>query len=220
MSEEGSMYWGIIHHIELNIGRTLTNRGTWALGTTLLLNLSSTTRPLQCCNGLVVELTFNKSGLIDLAINFDDVDLATGAVGKWGNLHGSLVPAHHSGTRVERFNENDGLVGGHGKAVGKCLVIKQFASLLENGRPSCCRVINQVIGAQRLGHIGKDHGSSACWGAAVAAGATFCNATNCAWSVVAMALSLAEVGVGAAMFTWRQVMATMGAVGESCWVLF
>jgi hypothetical protein len=25
------------------------------------------------------------------------------------------------------------------------------------------RVINQVIGAHRLGHVGKDHGGSACW---------------------------------------------------------
>jgi hypothetical protein len=37
-------------------------------------------------------------------------------------------------------------------------------------------------------------------GAAAAAGATFCNAKMCAWSVVMMAMSSAVVGVGAAMF--------------------
>ncbi len=74
-----------------------------------------------------------ESGLIKLAITFDDVDLATSAVGKQGNLHCALVPAHRCGMMVERFNEDDGLVGGHGKAIGKCLVIKWFASLLKNG---------------------------------------------------------------------------------------
>ena len=36
--------------------------------------------------------------------------------------------------------------------------------------------------------------------AAVAAGAVFCNATICTWSMLMMALSSAVVGVGAAMF--------------------
>ncbi len=74
-----------------------------------------------------------ESGLVDLAINFDDVDLATGAVGKGGNLHCALVPAHRSGKMVERFDENDCLVEGHGKAANKCLVIEWFVSLLKNG---------------------------------------------------------------------------------------
>ena len=74
-----------------------------------------------------------ESGFDDLAITFDDVDLATGAVGKQGNLHCALVPAHRRGTTVERFDKDDGLVGGHGEAVGECLVIKWFASLLKNG---------------------------------------------------------------------------------------
>ncbi len=77
-----------------------------------------------------------ESGLVDLVKTFDDVDLATGAVGKWGNLQCALVPSHRRGTRVEHFDEDDGLVGGHGKAVGKCFVIEWFASLLENGWPS------------------------------------------------------------------------------------
>jgi len=74
-----------------------------------------------------------ESGLINLAITFDDVNLATGAVGKRGNLHCALVPAHRCGVMVECFDEDDGLVGGHGKAIGECLVIKWFASLLANG---------------------------------------------------------------------------------------
>ncbi len=52
---------------------------------------------------------------------------------KQGNLHGALVPAHCCGRMVERFDKDDGLGGGHGKAIGKCLVIEWFASLLENG---------------------------------------------------------------------------------------
>jgi hypothetical protein len=74
-----------------------------------------------------------ESGLVDLDITFDDVNLASGTVGKQGDLPGTLVPAHHRGTMVERFDKDDGLVGGHGKAVGECLVIKWFAFLLENG---------------------------------------------------------------------------------------
>jgi hypothetical protein len=74
-----------------------------------------------------------ESGLVNLAITFDDVDLATGAVGKQGNLHCTLVPAHCRGTTVECFDKDDGLVGGHGKAVSECLVIEWFASLLKNG---------------------------------------------------------------------------------------
>jgi hypothetical protein len=65
-----------------------------------------------------------------LAITFDDVDLATGAVGKQGNLHCTLVRAHHCGTMVDK---DDSLVRGHGKAVGECLVIEWFASFLKNG---------------------------------------------------------------------------------------
>ena len=72
-----------------------------------------------------------ESGLVNLAITFDDVDLAAGAIGKRDNLHGALVPAHCCGTTVECFDKDDGLIGGHGKAVGKCLVIKWFASLLK-----------------------------------------------------------------------------------------
>ncbi len=36
-------------------------------------------------------------------------------------------------------------------------------------------------------------------GAAAAAGAAFCNATICTWSVLMMAMSLAVVGAGAAI---------------------
>jgi hypothetical protein len=74
-----------------------------------------------------------KSGLVNLAIALDDIDLASGAVGKRGDLPGALVLAHRPGTMVERFDKDDGLVRGHGKAVGECLVIEWFASLLKNG---------------------------------------------------------------------------------------
>ncbi len=56
-------------------------------------------------------------------------------------------------------------------------------------------------------------------GAAAAAGAAFCNAKNCAWSVVIMAMSSAVVGAGAAMFACCQVTATMVVIGGSCWEL-
>ncbi len=74
-----------------------------------------------------------ESGLIDLAIALDDVDLASGAVGKQADLPGTLVPAHRHGKTVERFHKDYGLVGGHGEAIGECLVIKWFSSLLKNG---------------------------------------------------------------------------------------
>jgi hypothetical protein len=60
--------------------------------------------------------------------------------------------------------------------------------------------INQVIGTQRLGRVGKDHGSSACWWGCSGSWGRICNATICAWSMVMMAMSLAVVGAGAAMF--------------------
>jgi hypothetical protein len=46
-----------------------------------------------------------------------------------------LVPADCRGATVERFDEDDGLVGGHGKAIGKCLVIECLAPLLKNVDP-------------------------------------------------------------------------------------
>ncbi len=54
------------------------------------------------------------SGLEDLAIAHDDVDLMSSTVSKRrGDLPGALVPAHCHGAMVERFNEDDGLVRGH-----------------------------------------------------------------------------------------------------------
>jgi hypothetical protein len=98
-----------------------------------------------------------------LAIALDDVDLASSAVGKQGDLPGALIPAHHCWATVEGFDKDDCLVGGHAKAIGKCFVGECFAPLLKNGSPLFCQVINQVIGAKRLGRVGKDHWSSACW---------------------------------------------------------
>jgi hypothetical protein len=74
-----------------------------------------------------------ESGLVDLAVAFNDVDLMSNAVGKRGVLLCALIPAHGRGTMVESLNKDDGLVGGHGKAIGKCLIVECFASLLENG---------------------------------------------------------------------------------------
>jgi hypothetical protein len=74
-----------------------------------------------------------ESGLANMAVALDDVDLTSGAVGECGDLSGPLVPAQHCGTMVERLNKDDGLVGGHGKAIGMCLVVECFASLLKNG---------------------------------------------------------------------------------------
>jgi hypothetical protein len=45
----------------------------------------------------------------------------------------ALVPAHPSGATVEGFDKDISLAWGHGKAIGKCLFIKCFAPLLENG---------------------------------------------------------------------------------------
>ncbi len=61
----------------------------------------------------------------------DDVNLTSSAVGERGDLPCTFVLAHHSNTRVESLNKDDGLVGGHGKAISKCLVIECFAPLLE-----------------------------------------------------------------------------------------
>jgi hypothetical protein len=86
-----------------------------------------------------------KSGLVDLAIALDDVDLTSSAVGKHGDLPGALVPAHCHGRTVEHFNKDDCLVRGHGKAIGKGLAVKCFAPLLKyvvstNATSSCTRV--------------------------------------------------------------------------------
>jgi hypothetical protein len=82
--------------------------------------------------GLQKPLTCRfESGLVNLAIALDDVDLTSGTVGKCDDLPGALVPAHRRGGMVECLNEDDGLVGCHGKAIGKCLVVKCFAPLLK-----------------------------------------------------------------------------------------
>jgi hypothetical protein len=69
-----------------------------------------------------------------LAAAFNDDDLTSSAVGNHGVLPCALISAHGSGTMmVESFNKYDGLVGGHGKAIGKCLIVECFAPLLQNG---------------------------------------------------------------------------------------
>jgi hypothetical protein len=67
-----------------------------------------------------------------LAIALNIVDLTSSAIGECDNLPPALVPAHCSGAMVESPDEDDGLVRGHGKAIGKFLAIKCFAPLLKN----------------------------------------------------------------------------------------
>ncbi len=74
-----------------------------------------------------------ESGLVDLAIALDNVNLTSSAVGECGDLPRALFPAHCSSAMVESLNKDDGLVGVHGKAISKCLVIECFAPLLKNG---------------------------------------------------------------------------------------
>ncbi len=74
-----------------------------------------------------------ESGLINLALALDDVNLMSSAVGECGDLPCVLVPAHCSGMMVESLDKDDSLVGGHGKAISKCLVVECFALFLKNG---------------------------------------------------------------------------------------
>jgi hypothetical protein len=86
------------------------------------------------CPGLQNYLTRSlESGLVDLAVAFDDVNLTSSTVDERGDLPCALILAHCSGVMVESINKDDGLVGGHGKAIGKCLVVKCFTPLLKNG---------------------------------------------------------------------------------------
>ena len=81
-------------------------------------------------SGLAKSLTRSfQGGLVDLAIAFNDVDGYTRAVSEGGDLLGALVPTHRSGATEEGLGEHDGLIGGHGKTVGKCLVVERCNSL-------------------------------------------------------------------------------------------
>jgi hypothetical protein len=51
-----------------------------------------------------------ESGLVDLAIALDDINLSSNAVGKCGDLPGALVPAYCSSATVESLDKNDSLV--------------------------------------------------------------------------------------------------------------
>jgi hypothetical protein len=75
----------------------------------------------------------HESGLVNLVVALDDVNLTSSAVGERGDLPRALVSAHRSSAMVEGLNKGDGLVGGYGKAIIKCLVVECFAPLLENG---------------------------------------------------------------------------------------
>jgi hypothetical protein len=91
---------------------------------------------------LAESLTLSfESGLVDLAIALYDINRASGTVDKSGDLPCALIPAHHGGARVEVLNKGDGLVVGHCKAIGKCLIVKCFAPLLKNGLPSFFQMV-------------------------------------------------------------------------------
>jgi hypothetical protein len=65
----------------------------------------------------------------------------------------------------------------------------------------------------------KTTGAAPAGGAAAVAGAAFCKAVICAWSMVMMAMSLALVGATLVMFAWHLVVATMIVSGVSYWEL-
>jgi hypothetical protein len=66
-----------------------------------------------------------------LAVALDDVNLTSSAVSERGDLPCALISSHHSGAMVESLDKEDGLVGGHGKAISKCLVAECLAPLLK-----------------------------------------------------------------------------------------
>jgi hypothetical protein len=69
--------------------------------------------------GLAKPLTDSlESGLVNLAVDLNDVDLMSRAVFEPGDLPCALVPAHRSSKTVECLNEDDALVRGHGKSIG------------------------------------------------------------------------------------------------------
>ncbi len=111
-------------------GEILSGPPTNAYHHVVLLCMSLGVRFPRLAKSLTGSL---ESGLVDLAVALDDVDLTSGAVGEHGDLPCALVPAHRSSASAESLDKDDGFVGGHGKAIGKCLVVECFAPLLENG---------------------------------------------------------------------------------------
>ncbi len=63
------------------------------------------------------------------------------------------------------------------------------------------------------GMLAKTMVAAPAGGAVGAAGAAFCNATICAWSMLMMAMSSAVVGAEAAILAWHRVVVTMVAAG-------
>ena len=63
---------------------------------------------------------------------------------------------------MKSFNEDDGLVHGHGETFGKCLVVESLtASLID--RCSLLRlIINDVVHSQHARCVDEDDGSNGC----------------------------------------------------------
>jgi hypothetical protein len=70
-----------------------------------------------------------------LAVALDDVALMYCTVGERGDLPDALVLVHHHSTMGERLNKDDGLIGGHGKAVVSALLSSALHPCLKMADP-------------------------------------------------------------------------------------
>jgi hypothetical protein len=100
----------------------------------------------------------SKGGLIELAVTFDDVDGDVVLVAKGHDVFGAGIPSHFSTMALKSFNEGDGVVRGHVKAVCKWLVVEWCASLLVNLSSPPHSVIDQILDFQHMWSVGEDHG--------------------------------------------------------------
>ncbi len=78
-----------------------------------------------CFAWLAKSLTLLLKGhFIELTIVFDDVYGLALPVDEGGDLFSALIPAHLGALVLECLDEDDCLCLGHGKPIGKCLVIE------------------------------------------------------------------------------------------------
>ena len=129
-----------------------------------------------------------------MAIVFDDVDGDSITIGEYRDLLGAGRPAHCLRLAFEGFNKDDSLVGGHVEPAGKYLVIKCIAPFFVDILTQFLQIVNYVVDAQYLGQVGNTTCIAAAAGTAWAAGAAFCKAVTCAWSIVIRAWSSWTVG--------------------------
>jgi hypothetical protein len=93
------------------------------------------------CLAELLTCSFER-GLVDLAVIFDDGNGFSITISEGCDLFGSLGLAHHIGVALEGLNKDDSLVGNHVKPIGKCFVVKCFASLIVDQLTSFCQEIN------------------------------------------------------------------------------